>query len=68
MLLADDDVSSANVSSPSTSSTVISTFDETTFDAIFLTLLIQEVGKLEPQDVILADRDLEKMKQGRAQC
>ena len=66
VLLADD-VSSANVSSPSMSSTVISAFDEvpfdeTTFDAIFLTLLIQDVGKLEPQDVMLADRDLKRTK------
>jgi hypothetical protein len=63
MVLLADDVSSANVSSPSMSSTDIlafdeELFDETTFDAIFLTLLIQNAGKLDPQDVALADKDL----------
>ncbi len=62
VLLVDEDVSSAKVSSPSMSSTdkscedILTLEDEST--AIRLTLLIQDVWKFDPQDVTLAERDL----------
>ncbi len=66
VLLVDDDVSSAKVSSPSRSSTDKSCGDILTLDiltldestTIRLTLLIQDVGKFDPHEVTLAERDL----------
>ena len=66
VLLVDEDVSSAKVSSPSRSSTDKSCGDILTLDiltldestTIRLTLLNQDVGKFDPHDVTLAERDL----------